>query len=79
MDVKPPADVQESLLRSDGNEEEKIPLKSAKPVRSKGASFSLWLGPFFVRSLSRSETCFLPAFVLVHRVHVLLCAISAVS
>ena len=78
MDVQPPTGIHESLLKSDGNGDEEKQPESAKSVRSKGTSFSLWLGPFFVRNLI--EACFLPSSSSVLSVLcVLLHIVSTVS
>ena len=47
MGVKSPSE--DALLTPEGNEEEERKPRSVKSVKSKGASFALWLGPFFVR------------------------------
>ena len=51
MDVKSPSTIKDSLLTPEDNEEEEGKPRSFKSVQSKGASFALWLGPFFVRQL----------------------------
>lgn len=48
MEVESPG-MKDSLLTPYDNEDEQSQPKSVKSVQSKGASFSLWLGPFFVR------------------------------
>ena len=50
MEVESPG-MKDSLLTPGDNEDEERQPKSVKSVQPKSASFSLWLGPFFVRQL----------------------------
>lgn len=54
MEVKSPG-IEDSLLTPEDNEDEERQPESVKSVQSKGASFALWLGPFFVRQLRFDE------------------------
>lgn len=57
MDVNSSSINEDPLLTPEDNEEEEGKPRSFKSVQSKGASFALWLGPFFVRLAALTRGC----------------------